>query len=76
MTAKGKVFCIVIQAIHALDLPFHKIFRFNVVNIHIFSTSCTPKRDHASLFFFCRSPPCMEKDEGGPEEGAVICKEI
>lgn len=42
MTAKAKVFCIVLQAVHALDFPHHEIFRFNVVNIHIFSTSYTP----------------------------------
>lgn len=75
MIAKGKVFRIVLQALHASDLLYHVILRFTAVNIHIFSTSCTPKRDHASLFSLQVSP-CMESDEGGQEEEAVICKEV
>lgn len=56
MIAKGKVFCIVLQGVHPLDFLYHEIFTFNVVYIHIFSTSCTPKRDDASLLSLQVSP--------------------
>lgn len=42
MTAKANFFCIVLQAVHALDFSHNEIFRLNVVNIPIFSLSYTP----------------------------------